>query len=79
MFSYRQRLFCPAPFLVVAAGLGLLIGLIQGVTQIQDQTLPLTIKIIAAIFMMIAMGANLSIPLYQQSVEVFSTFHIKVQ
>jgi len=35
------------PPLLVATGVGLLVGLLQSVTQIQDQALPYSVKIIA--------------------------------
>ncbi|NKJ45238.1 EscS/YscS/HrcS family type III secretion system export apparatus protein [Burkholderia sp. SG-MS1] len=34
------------PALVVATGVGVLIGLVQSITQIQDQALPYSVKII---------------------------------
>ncbi|RQH09097.1 type III secretion system export apparatus subunit SctS [Paraburkholderia dinghuensis] len=38
------------PTLVVATAVGLLIGLVQSITQIQDQALPYSVKIIAVAF-----------------------------
>lgn len=38
------------PALLVATGVGLLVGLLQSVTQIQDQALPYSVKIIGVGF-----------------------------
>jgi len=43
------------PVLVVATAVGLMVGLFQSITQIQDQTLPYSVKIIGvALVLMIA-------------------------
>ncbi|MES2906718.1 MAG: flagellar biosynthetic protein FliQ [Pseudomonadota bacterium] len=62
------------PFLIVAIFLGLVLGLVQAVTHIQDQTVPQLVKIIVLSLMALGFGMWLSIPLYEQTVHVFSAF-----
>ncbi len=63
------------PPLFIATILGLLVAILQAVTQIQDQSLPQTIKITAIAFVMITFGAILSAPFFQVSEFLFSNFH----
>jgi type III secretory pathway component EscS len=63
------------PVLLLAGGLGLLIGLIQAVTQIQDSTLPQIIKILGVSSLLLFFGQALSGPIVTHSEEIFSTFH----
>ena len=56
-------LFVAAPPLLVAALAGFVIALLQGVTSIQDQSLPLTVKIIAVAAVLLTFGGSLSQPL----------------
>jgi type III secretion protein S len=61
--------------LVIATLVAFLVGLLQAITQIQEQTLPQTIKILVIGFMLIAFGSVLTAPLYSASDELFSRFH----
>jgi type III secretory pathway component EscS len=63
------------PVLIVAGGLGLLTGLIQAVTQIQDSTFPQIVKILAVSAVLLFFGQALSGPILHHSEEIFSTFH----
>lgn len=51
------------PPLAVALIIGLAVGLIQAVTQIQDQTMPLTFKVIAVTATLLFMATSLFTPL----------------
>ena len=51
-----------APPLVVAAMVGFVVALFQGVTQIQDQSLPITLKIIVVGGTFLLFGAALASP-----------------
>lgn len=53
--------------LIIAAGIGLLIAILQAATQIQDQTLPQTVKLFAIAFILLALGGVLSAPLIGQA------------
>lgn len=60
--------------LAVATGVGLVISFFQAITQIQDQTLGQTVKIVAIGLTFLAMGSTLSAPLLEASTVLFDTF-----
>lgn len=59
------------PVVIVATVVGLVIGILQALTQIQDQTLPHAVKLTAVAITIIAFGALLSQRLLQFTVDVF--------
>ncbi len=71
---YYSAIFMLPPLLVGTA-VAFLIGLLQAITQIQEQTLPQTVKILVIGFVLIVFGSTLTAPLYSASDEIFSTFH----
>lgn len=68
-----------APFLAAAIVLGFVLGLIQAVTQIQDQTLPQLLKIIVLTLMLVVMGSWLSTPVLDQARRIFTNFPVWVR
>ncbi|RMC34946.1 EscS/YscS/HrcS family type III secretion system export apparatus protein [Paracoccus alkanivorans] len=60
------------PVIIAATAVGLIIGLIQALTQIQDQTLPHAVKLLAAAGVIIILGAGLSMRLVSFATEMFS-------
>ncbi len=66
------------PPLLIATGVGLLIALIQTLIQLQEQTLPVAIKIIAVSGVLLVMGGMLFNPLYLLTVEIFDNFYLIV-
>lgn len=62
------------PTLLIASVVGLIVGLLQAVTQIQDQTLPLAIKLIAVILCLVFMGPLLVGPLLDHTEQIFTDF-----
>lgn len=73
IFYYSAVVLVPP--LLLATIIAFIVGLFQAVTQIQEQTLPQTIKIMVIGFMLIAFGGVLTAPLYTASNEIFSRFH----
>jgi type III secretory pathway component EscS len=73
IFYYSAVVLVPP--LLLATIIAFIVGLFQAVTQIQEQTLPQTIKIMVIGFMLIAFGGVLTAPLYTASDEIFSRFH----
>jgi type III secretory pathway component EscS len=67
------------PVLLLAGLAGLLVGILQAVTQIQDQTLAQIIKLVVASIVLFTLGARLSIPLVTHSEELFRNFHLIVR
>lgn len=51
------------PPLAVAVVVGLMVGLLQAVTQLQDQTMPLTFKVVAVCATLLLMATTLFPPL----------------
>jgi len=70
---YNVAIFSLPP-LVLATAVAFLIGLFQAVTQIQEQTLPQTVKIFVIGFVILSFGASLASPLFNMSDRIFSTF-----
>jgi type III secretory pathway component EscS len=60
--------------LAVATLFGLIVSFFQAITQIQDQTLGQTIKIVAITGVLLAFGAALAAPLLSSTKTVFETF-----
>jgi type III secretory pathway component EscS len=53
------------PILAIAATTGLIVAIIQGVTQIQDQTLPQVVKTAAVMLALLLFGATFFAPVAQ--------------
>jgi type III secretion protein S len=49
-------LMASSPVLIAAVVIGVLVGLLQALTQIHDQTLPQAIKLVAALFILLLFG-----------------------
>ncbi len=60
--------------LLIATALGLIVALVQAVTQVQDQTLPQLVKVAAVGGCLLLAGRSISAPLMLASAEVFDTF-----
>lgn len=60
--------------LIVATVAGLIVSIFQAITQIQDQTLSQTFKIVAIALVFLSFGGALVSPLLALSNEVFSNF-----
>lgn len=62
------------PPLLVAMIVGLVIAILQAATQIQDQTLPLTVKVISVGLTLAIFGAVLTRPLIEHANRIFQEF-----
>jgi type III secretion protein S len=62
------------PVLAAAVALGLVVGILQAVTQIQDQTLPLAVKLIAILLVLIVFGPIMAGQIVDQASLVLSEF-----
>ncbi|ASY65884.1 Flagellar biosynthesis protein FliQ (plasmid) [Sinorhizobium sojae CCBAU 05684] len=54
-------LLASAPALAIAIVIGVGVGLIQALTQIQDQTLPQAVKLVAVMLALIVLGPTLAV------------------
>lgn len=60
--------------LAAATAAGLLVSILQAVTQIQDQTLSQTVKIVTIVTILLAFGGALLTPLMRSTEQLFSEF-----
>jgi type III secretion protein S len=67
-------LYMSLPPLIAAVAIGLLVGVLQAVTQIQDQSLPLTFKLLMVIAVIALAGPLLTVPLLREATTVFDNF-----
>ena len=56
-------LVASAPVLLAAVVIGVVVGLLQALTQIHDQTLPQAIKLVAVLFILLLLG-----PIFAKSI-----------
>ncbi|MCX2561143.1 flagellar biosynthetic protein FliQ [Acetobacter farinalis] len=60
--------------LLAAMAVGLVVGILQAVTQVQDQSLPMTFKLLTVILLLLFGGSLLAVPLEREAAEVFDSF-----
>lgn len=72
-------LYLSAPVLGVAAVVGLVVGLLQAVTQIQDQSLPQTLKLLAILLTIGLLGPRLAGSLVHATRDIFDEFPVIAQ
>lgn len=67
-------LLASAPILGIAIVIGIGVGLIQALTQIQDQTLPQAVKLVAVMLALIVLGPILALQVANLATHVLDTF-----
>ncbi|MGH6858891.1 MAG: EscS/YscS/HrcS family type III secretion system export apparatus protein [Phyllobacterium sp.] len=67
-------LLASAPVLGVAIVIGIGVGLIQALTQIQDQTLPQAVKLVAVMLTLIVLGPVLAVQVANLASHVLDAF-----
>jgi type III secretion protein S len=67
-------LLVSAPALLVAIVIGIGVGLLQALTQIQDQTLPQTVKLVAVMLVLIVAGPALGVQVSALASRVLDEF-----
>lgn len=67
-------LLLSAPALVVAIVVGLGVGLLQALTQIQDQTLPQAVKLVAVLLTIVFVGPLLATQVVELGNQVLDNF-----
>ena len=67
-------LYMALPPLVAAVVVGLVVGIMQAVTQIQDQSLPLAFKLLIVMAILALAGPLLTVPLMREATAVFDNF-----
>lgn len=67
-------LFLSAPPILLSMLAGLMVAIFQAATQIQEQTLSFTVKLVTAIGVLIIMGGFLGTQIVQFGVNIFKNF-----
>ena len=62
------------PPLLGAMAVGLIVGVLQAVTQVQDQSLPVAFKLLVVIAILALGGPLLVVPLVRLSAQLFDSF-----
>lgn len=69
-------LFLSLPPIIVASVIGILLSLIQAVTQLQEQTLTFGVKLLCVIATLFIMGGWLGGEIFSFGNEIFSKFYL---
>lgn len=64
------------PPIIVASVIGILLSLIQAVTQLQEQTLVFGVKLIAVVGTLFVLGGWMSSEILRFASEIFSRFYL---
>lgn len=72
----RIVLFMSLPPLIGAVGVGVTVGILQAVTQVQDQSMPLTFKLLTIIAILALAGPALCVPLVRETEILFNQFSV---
>jgi type III secretion protein S len=76
--AYRALLMIlilSGPPILISMAVGLFVAILQAATQIQEQTLSFTVKLIAVIFTLILMGGWLGGQIVQFTNTIFQNFY----
>ncbi len=68
-------LLLSGPPILVSMFIGLFVAVLQAATQIQEQTLSFTVKLIAVIFTLLLMGGWLGSQILQFTTTIFQNFY----
>ena len=69
-------LIVSSPILLAAVVIGVLVGLVQALTQIHDQTLPQAVKLIAALLIVMMLGPLFARQIVQQASTALDEFPV---
>ena len=64
------------PPILVATVVGVIVSLVQALTQIQEQTLPFAIKLVAGVVVMVATAPWLGSQLSEYTIRIFDEFPV---
>ncbi|HNA62383.1 MAG TPA: type III secretion system export apparatus subunit SctS [Rhabdochlamydiaceae bacterium] len=68
-------LILSGPPILISMAVGLFVAIVQAATQIQEQTLSFTVKLVAVIFTLILMGGWLGAQIMQFANSIFLNFY----
>lgn len=64
------------PPIIVASVIGILLSLVQAITQLQEQTLTFGVKLVAVVLTIFAMQGWLGAELLRYATDIFSRFYL---
>lgn len=67
-------MYMSIPVLITAVAVGVITGIIQAVTQVQDPSLPMTFKLLAIVIVLFIAGPALTVPLVREAGMLFDGF-----
>lgn len=67
-------LLLSAPPILISLILGLIVAIFQAATQIQEQNLAFTVKLVATIFTLMFLGGWLGLQILQFAADIFTNF-----
>jgi type III secretion protein S len=67
-------MYMSLPPLIAAVSVGVTVGILQAVTQVQDQSMPLTFKLLTIIAILAVAGPALCLPLMREAEVIFDGF-----
>lgn len=68
-------LILSAPPILISLILGLAVAIFQAATQIQEQNLAFTVKLVATIFTLMFIGGWLGMQIMQYATDIFTNFY----
>lgn len=75
IYYVKQALFLTllisGPVVLVTAVMGLVLGFMQAVFQLQDQAMPFALKLVAVVFVLIALGPWMASNLIEYTDQIF--------
>lgn len=74
-----MSLLMAAPVIIVTVVVGLLIGFLQAIFQLQDQALPFALKLLGTVMILVAFGAWQSQELIQFTLRIFDLIALPAQ
>ncbi|QND62148.1 type III secretion system export apparatus subunit SctS (plasmid) [Mesorhizobium sp. AR07] len=69
--ALKLTLVLSMPTIVVATAVGLVVSLVQALTQVNEQTLPFAVKLICVSLVLMTTGSWIGGELYQYTLNVF--------
>ena len=77
--SLTLVLMLSLPPILVAAGIGVLVSLMQALTQVQEQTVSFAVKLVAVFITLILTSRWIGAELYMYALRMFDLFPVVVQ
>ncbi len=77
--ALKLVLILSMPPIIVASFVGLLVSLVQALTQVQEQTISFAVKLVAVILTLLLAGRWMASEIYSFSLRLFELFPFMIQ